>query len=395
MNKKTGIKYISGGLLALGLLSLNCMTLASCSKKNAEVEIEDDNIVSIEEGSEIHKWYYFSDGGVNLVDLPQNAPQVLSRPWTEAIRISSIASMPASQSSLNQCYAVVNRLGVVTFNDSDIKLSKDVSIFSTDSQETLVFNEGSPIFYRYRSTFFGSDNDSSISEFGMRPFLVQYKPDSGMCFPLVNYQDLEIRDNEEVTDFYWDGKAWAFSVKKIEGEHVEFRYFFWEPPVNVVDYSPALNTDRLLFRPSDEDRYKELNTPMMFDEAPFELKKLVSSIPSNYTLFIRWRDDSGTSPVSYYQQGDTDVPINGFAADFALSGYSAAIFADGTTYLYVKEQDRTVAFRLPKLPAGFSYGEGAMTKDKLYVSWEENNFYKTGRSGFIEVNISECLNLLQ
>ena len=371
------------------LLILTPLVFASCSKKYNE----DDSIVSIKEEQKIHEWYYFTDSSVEEIDLPQNVPEVMFRPWTEAVRISSMASVPSNNLNRDEAYGIVNRLGVLCLDNDSEELVKDVSIFSTDTQESLVFSENIPVFYRYRSTFFGKEDAGTIKR-SSRPLLVQYNPDSKMCFPLVNYENLGIKDNQEVADFFWDGKKWAISVKETNDDVVNFTYFYWEPLVNIVDLSPALSKESFLFIPSSEDEHKELNVPNMFSAAPNGLKQLVSSIPSSYTLFLKWRDDSGTSPVSYYQQGKTDIPLNAFASDFAQSGYTAAIFADGTTYLYIKDADRTVAFRLPKLPSGFVYGEGAMSGSYLYVSWEETNFYETGRSGFIKLNIEDVLALL-
>ncbi len=71
------------------------------------------------------------------------------------------------------------------------------------------------------------------------------------------------------------------------------------------------------------------------------------------------------------------------------------MFSDGTTYLTRSLlsgntfEDTVIALRLPRLPAGFVYGETAVYGSTLYVAWEETDFYKTGRSGFIAVNLTE------
>ena len=41
-----------------------------------------------------------------------------------------------------------------------------------------------------------------------------------------------------------------------------------------------------------------------------------------------------------------------------------------------------------KLPEGFSYGEFTIQGHTLYASWEETDFYKTARSGFISVDLA-------
>jgi len=210
MNKKRRdvLKYLALPLVSLSLLN------ASCNKNNKITDVEEEVILlALDEKQQNHQWYYFTDNGYNEIDLPQNAPSVLNKPWTEAVRISSIASVPSNSMGLNQAYAVVNRLGMLCLDGDNLSLAKDVSIFSSDSQESLVFSELNPIFYRYRSTFFRLEDETNSDSYGMRPFLVQYNPDSKLCFPLVSYQNLNIKDDEEVTDFFWNGKTWACSVK--------------------------------------------------------------------------------------------------------------------------------------------------------------------------------------
>ena len=43
------------------------------------------------------------------------------------------------------------------------------------------------------------------------------------------------------------------------------------------------------------------------------------------------------------------------------------------------------------MPAGYNYGEVAIAGNYLYVAWEQTIFYKTGRSGFISVNLEDVL----
>ena len=138
--------------------------------------------------------------------------------------------------------------------------------------------------------------------------------------------------------------------------------------------------------------------PHLFTDAPDNLKSLVASIPSDFTFYVSWRDGSGTSPINYYQPGNnSSAPINAKGLYDSVSGYEVIVFADGTTYLRKNStgtHNSVCAFRLPLLPAGYIYGETAVAGDNMYVAWEENNFYKTGRAGFIQVNLTQVLNSL-
>ena len=54
------------------------------------------------------------------INLPQNTPAQSAKPWTESLRISSANNEYGTQNSGSKAFAVVNRLGILTFNDETI-----------------------------------------------------------------------------------------------------------------------------------------------------------------------------------------------------------------------------------------------------------------------------------
>ena len=52
---------------------------------------------------------------------------------------------------------------------------------------------------------------------------------------------------------------------------------------------------------------------------------------------------------------------------------------------------KTVALKLPKLLAGYVYSGFTVSGSSLYAAWEETSFFKTGRSGFICVDLDAVL----
>ena len=136
--------------------ALFCMTSCGNRKKtNGETDLP--QISSVQKS---HKWYYFSRDSFVPIDLPQNAPQIIEKPRTEAVRISSAASVPKKYISNSPftAYAVVNRLGILAFTDETVSVFNDNSVFPSVTADQLVFSGGAPVFYLYRSSFF---NDSS------------------------------------------------------------------------------------------------------------------------------------------------------------------------------------------------------------------------------------------
>lgn len=361
-------------------LAVQVVLFFSCAKAQKEIPV-------LIPSQKNHVWYYFTPYTIERVDLPQHAPAVLEKPWTEAIRISSAGSVPGGQNA----YAVVNHAGVLECTQTGATLYPDVSIFSDNSAEGLVFSDDVPVFYLYRSTFFYKDVLAPASN--ARPFLMEFNPRSKISFPLVSYANLQLGSEEQVTGFVWNGKTWACSTKRILPDEVIFSYFLWEPIVALTELSPALSADVFTFTPSTERDWLNLNMPHLFYEAPKTLKKLLKSIPASFPFYIQWRDTSGTSPVYYYQEGNGDVPVNAFACQTQYAGYTLAVFADGTTYVQRRTDttEKLVAFRLPLLPAGYCYGECAVAGNTLYVAWEQRTFYKTGRAGCIAVNLASVL----
>lgn len=365
------------------------LLFASCSKKNSSQNLY-ENLPTIQKK---HSWFYFTENGFEKIDLPQNAPQVLEKAWTESIRISSAANLPYNKQNSYSAYALVNRLGMIAFDGENAKLFTDNSIFSQDTASSIVFSDGIPLFYLYRSSFFNTKafEQNQILQ-SARPFLIEFNPETKIFYPLVSYENLNLSETDQITDFFWDGKTWTCSAKKQISNGVEFSYFKWEPLVNLTDLNPALSSNYFSFSAITEDEFKKINMPKLFSDAPDDLKEILKFIPQNLTFYVSWRDTSGTSEKFYFQQGISNIPLNANAAIISLSKYLAAIFEDGTSYIKQIEENKTVAFRLPRLPENFSYGEFVISKNTLYVAWEESNFYKTSRSGFISVDLENLFN---
>ena len=93
-------------------------------------QVQVQNAISLEITKSNHAWYYFSNTHYHLVDRPQNAPLQVAKPWTETIRISSANNELCTQNTDTRAYAVVNRLGILSFDDEKIYLSQDASLFS-------------------------------------------------------------------------------------------------------------------------------------------------------------------------------------------------------------------------------------------------------------------------
>ncbi len=373
--------FVPTSLISLALL----FGSFSCSKSGTVAVVAGSDLPpEILPEEKNHTWYGFTNQSFEVIDLPKNASKIQDKPWTEAIRISSAGSG-------DKAFALVNRLGILALSENSVKLYGDLSIFSSQTADSLVFSRGVPVFYLFQSSFFNSSLESGplMQRESGRPFLVEFNPDTSLFYPLVSYKNLHLDEDQQITGYFWDGKKWACSAKKIMPNKVEFSYFFWEPTVELTELSPALNSeDMLTFRSSTEEEYRKLNMPLLFSSAPKELKDLLKAVPDEFAFYVSYRNLSGTSPLSFYQQGSGGSPLHARAAK--TREYDTAVFADGTVYIK-KTGSELAAFRLPLLPAGYTYGDFAIAGSTLYVAWEETNFYKTGRAGFISVDLAKIL----
>lgn len=366
-------------LLFVLILNFSC-------KKNNNIISEFNQLKEVKN----HKWYYLTHNEIQEIDLPQNAPEQSFLPWTEGIRISSASNVPEMNKNHSYvAYALVNRLGLIAFSESSMELFTDHSIFYNDTADSIIFSGSIPIFYLYKSSFFNSKLESETSRIQEeRPFLVEFNPSSKLFFPLVSYPNLNLSQEDQIVDFFWDGKTWACSAKKTLDSKVEFKFFAWESLISLADLSPALNKNVFSFKSLTEGEFRKLSMPKLFEDSPEILKNMLSFLFDDYTFYITWRDSSGTSPISYYRQGKNDVTLNALGSYIPYYDCSVVIFSDGTTYIKYLNENKSLAFRLPKLPRGFTYGDFTLAGTTLYVAWEEKDFFKVGRSGLISVNLA-------
>ena len=105
------------------ILTMMAFLFFSCGKSNQEGLQEITKLKA-------HQWYYFNHRGFYPVALPQEAPEVAEKPWTEAVRISA-----AGNNIFDNC-ALVNRLGILDFTSGRPELFRDVMLFDNVTADT-------------------------------------------------------------------------------------------------------------------------------------------------------------------------------------------------------------------------------------------------------------------
>lgn len=347
-----------------------------------------------------HQWYYFTQRGFYPVELPQNAPEVAAKPWTEAIRISA-----AGNNTSDNC-ALVNRLGILDFTTGKPELFRDIMLFDQVTADTLLFTEHGPVFHLYKNTHFNQQSQSSIDgqattkdEAFSRPLLVRYDRQQKLCTPVLTYGNMNLPLDAQLTSIIPRDDRWIGAVKTLRDNVVSFTYLTFEAP-DRDGTIPDADKRVIPTEEIDADSFRQAQRPTPLQDAPAPLQLLFAQVPESFEFYLSCREEGKLAPVLYDNTRNQSA-AGGYLAQgwgYLSTAGAAALFADGTVYITKSlllggadaqaPADGVIAFRLPKLPAGFSYGEFTIQGNTLYAGWEETDFYKTARSGFIAVNLA-------
>ncbi len=378
--------------------SLTSIFLCACTKKVNQLPAQ--NAVSVEITKTNHAWYYFSNNSYHLTDKPTNTPLVIPRPWTESTRISSANNAAESHGEVSKAFAVVNRLGILSFENEFITLSPDINLFTDRTAGNLVFSRNTPIYSVYKSSFF---NDTILApdykkDASAHLFLLQFDSKANISYPILNCNNISDKINSEVTDFYWDGNTWICSLKTISDTRNEFSYITFYPNSPLLSISPSTATNLIQIKESDAESFRKAKSQLDYSSAPERIKKLLAGFDTKLPFIIEVKNAGGSSPRIYANSlpDNSEKELN--AKAILSQSWSAALFEDGTLFIegalpgkHILRSGKPVAIRLPKLPVGYIYSEFVISETTLYAAWEESSFYKTGKAGFLQVNLERTL----
>lgn len=384
---------ISLSLLIL-LYVLLCFTFFAC-KKNEEPlqtpEVAQENADTVQEDIKfipVLRWAYFTKDGINEIDSPADVPSTIFRPWTETIRISGAARIN------NKSYFLINRLGLAILPESldkEPEIITDVMYFTDTTASNLVSVENNPVFHVYRNSFFNSKASESPL-----PFLIQYRTENKIFFPLLRVTDLELNKSAETVHLMYNGNLWTAAFKTSNSEKIDFNYiqfFSYEP---LISLTGTPKPEQIQKNELSIDLFKKIVCNYEFADSPERVQKLLAQIPQKFALNLFYSSEQTGTPINYVRTGESPFVFKGNVKDFGTC--IMALFEDGTTYFsgalqnsQILRNGKPVAFRLPKLPQGFIYSDFVVSGSILYAAWEEEFFYQTARSGFIAVDLKRLL----
>lgn len=378
-------------------LVLLSLIMLSCSKKDNEYTFKASETVSAKIDAANIQWYYFSEDGFTAVNGPNYAPVITKAPWTEAIRISDANN--ASYKNSKKAYAIVNRLGVLTFDGSKVSLAKDVKLFPERTSGNLVFADGVPVFSVYKSAFFNESINNS--EYKKKTedhlFLMQFDDRAKITYPLLNCNNLTEDLEVEVIDFNWDGQIWNCCLKNLEGGKYLYQYMEIRPTASLLSITPASASKKIVTSAISQDEFRKTEEIKDFTGAPERIIKLLGNFASKTVVTVDVKEAGGASPVTY--SNNLNQLKNELKGKAIISqNWCAVLFRDGTFYFEgaldgknVINEGNCIAMRLPKLPAGYCYQDFVISGPALYASWEETSFYETTRSGFVAIDLDNTL----
>ena len=173
------------------ILTMMAFLFFSCGKSNQEGLQEITKLKA-------HQWYYFNHRGFYPVALPQEAPEVAEKPWTEAVRIS------AAGNNISDNCALVNRLGILDFTSGRPELFRDVMLFDNVTADTLFFTADGPVFHLYQNTHFNQQSQGYLlapeqKDSFSRPLLARFDRKQKLCTPVLTYGNMNLPMESQIT----------------------------------------------------------------------------------------------------------------------------------------------------------------------------------------------------
>ncbi|WP_428768975.1 hypothetical protein V1L52_09120 [Treponema sp. HNW] len=400
-------------LLVSSLCALIFYAAACSSEKKGEMPITYSRILNAHRkgGVPTHRWFYFTDDGFKETDVPRNAPPIQKKPWTEAVRITSSVLIDDTG------YFLVNKLGLLVCPPasgmqrdgiaSKTVLVKDSDIFSDFACGSLFCIDDIPVFNLYTNSIFssGQENLAEKSSKKSDAFLIRYDTEQHCFNPLLYRGDFDWPLQADIRELFFIDNLWYVLLKTDENRRTDFYAYSFKTNESLISFGqrnpdPDREKDGLSSKIVSEkievNDYREKIRPRDALLMPSRLKNVLVPVPPGIPWYLEYRVEGGRSPVRFVRHEHAPDPRQAFAS--AADSYSAVFFEDGTVCFagtlpmkHVINEGKPVAFKLPRLSAGYTYSCALIAGSTLFAAWEETAFFETGRSGFVAVNLEEVL----
>lgn len=319
---------------------------------------------------------------IKNADSISDIPAAELVPWTEAVRISGTGLM------YERPMFLVNKTGVFSFFTPN-SYNSDEDIIQYFPEENLNLScEG---FYRtdagilvrfYQNTIFSTEEKRLGA-----PFLCRYEPIAKEILPVISYADFNLPFYAQLVNLHYSGK-W-FACFKMERENsVEFKYFAF---TDIKDINIGL-------KEISAEAFMKNTAPIIINEAFFKSTKnetennflnLLKDVEEK-SIKISYSGAVSKSVKTYIKNDseyieDTEHEAFGIRTKGSVSGriYEALLLDNGKLYAKIAGVEKTLIKKMPELPEKFVYTYFAPYEDFILAAWEEQDFFRVGRSGFL------------
>ena len=392
-------------------LCIVCCCLASCAKKNGkDLTSGYSRILNSRSAyaDMTHRWFYFTDEGFKETDVPRNAPKRQKKPWTEAVRITSSALINGTG------YFLVNKLGMLVCPSasglqkqgiaSKTQLVKDPDLFLSAAAGSLFCIDERPVFNLYTNSIFSAGNPQQKNDQN-EAFLIEYSAENRNFIPLLNGGDFDRPRGAQLRELFFINDIWYALFKAAQTDRTEFyAYSFYtvEPitafaraPISAESGTSGFKPD-IIVKNIGVQEFRDTVKPQPSSAMSAGLKDLLAPVPASVPWYLEVFSDGASASERFVRREHAPKARQAYASSGA--DFSAAVFEDGTVCFigtlpmkHVVNEGRPVAFKLPRLPAGYTYSCALIAGSTLFVSWEETAFFETGRSGFLAVDLERIL----
>lgn len=340
-----------------------------------------------------YNWYYFSASSYHESPSFKAIPTVTKKPWTLSPFICDMASSGKAE------YALINDVGVMEMKGEKVKLYTDDTLFSGRVAQNLEFYEGKPIFSLYKNEFFkGGKTPSSLDV-----FLLQFNSEAGVSVPIFSVENLGFSPDWQVTDFVWSEGEFLCSLKRVTQkpmtasdkdsslERIHFSYISVLPKTPLTSISPLEASKNISVKKVTKEYFRAKKRERAFSESPSSLSSLLRNVDANFRVKVSY-PEGGSSEI-FVKRSTSSPALKAFAS--VKSTFTACLFEDGSFFMQGALTDsplinggRESAILLPRLSDGAIYTHFVVSGKFLYAAWEERDFQKISRSGFIRIDLS-------
>lgn len=357
-----------------------------------------------------HRWFYFTDDGFKETAVPRNAPKRYKKPWTEAVRITSSVVIN------DTAYFLVNKSGLLVCPPasgvqtegiaSKTMLIKDTAAFASAACGSLFCIDETPVFNLFTNSIFSPEkNAESVLPEKNDPFLIQYVKENRAFVPVLRTVDFDWPADAEVRELFFIDGVWHALLKKDNMQRTEFYAYAFYSVEPITSFARTRISSQagvsggkpqIVHTEIGIQDFREKIRPLSASAMPDKLKHLLLPVPPSVPWYLEYTADDFPAPVRFVQGAHAPDPRQAYAV--SSRNYSAALFEDGTVCFagtlpmkHVLNGGKTSVFKLPRLPAGYTYTCAAVAGSTLIAAWEETTFFETGKSGFLAVDLERIL----